>query len=54
MPTYEYRCNDCGETFEQRETIAEHGAARPKCPKCRGEKVKQAFSPVYTKTSKKS
>ena len=23
MPTYEYRCEDCGEAFEQRETIAE-------------------------------
>ena len=54
MPTYEYRCEHCGETFEQRETVAEHEAATPKCPKCGSEKVARAFSAFYTKTSKKS
>ena len=42
MPTYEYRCEQCGETFEHRETIAEHETAKPQCPKCGGEKVKRA------------
>jgi putative FmdB family regulatory protein len=54
MATYEYRCNDCGETFEQRETIAEHETAKPKCPKCGGEKVARAFSAFYANTAKKS
>jgi putative FmdB family regulatory protein len=39
MPTYEYRCEKCGETFERRESIAEHEAAVPKCPKCEGDRV---------------
>ena len=36
---YEYRCNDCGETFEQRKSILPHDTAKPKCPKCGSEKV---------------
>ena len=54
MPTYAYRCDTCGETFERRESIAEHETAKPKCPKCASEKVTRAFSAFYTKTSKKS
>ena len=54
MPRYEYRCEQCGETFEQRETIAEHETAKPKCPKCGGEKLARAFSAFYANTSKKS
>ena len=54
MPTYEYRCGSCGEIFEQRESIAEHEAAKPKCPKCGNEKVARAYSRFYAKTSKKS
>jgi putative FmdB family regulatory protein len=54
MPTYEYRCEDCGETFEQRETIAEHQTAKPKCSKCASEKIARAFSAFYAKTSQKS
>jgi putative FmdB family regulatory protein len=53
MPTYEFRCKQCGEIFEQRETIAEHETAKPECPKCGGEKVAQAFSAFYANTSKK-
>jgi putative FmdB family regulatory protein len=54
MPTYEYRCETCGETFEQRETIAEHEAAKPKCPKCGNDEVERAVSTFYAQTSKKS
>ena len=54
MPTYEYRWQRCGETFEQRESIAEHEAAKPKCPKCGSEEVARAYSAFYAKTSKKS
>jgi putative FmdB family regulatory protein len=54
MPTYEYRCEQCGETFEQRESIAEHETAKPLCPKCGGDKVTRAFSAFYPKSSKKS
>ena len=44
MPTYEYRCKTCGEIFERRESIAEHEAAKAKCPKCESEEVVRAFS----------
>lgn len=54
MPTYEYRCESCGELFEQRESVAEHEAGKPTCPKCGGDKVARAFSRVHVKTAKKS
>jgi putative FmdB family regulatory protein len=54
MPTYEYRCEQCGETFEQRETIAEHESAKPQCPKCGREKVVRAVSAFDANTSKRS
>lgn len=47
MPTYEYRCNDCGGIFEEWESIAEHDTAKPNCPKCGSEKVAKAFSAFY-------
>ena len=39
MPTYDYKCDDCGYEFEQFQTIT----ARPirKCPRCGREGVKR-------------
>lgn len=54
MPTYEYRCEDCGETFQRMETVAEHEEAKPSCPKCGSDKVARVFSRFYAKTAKKS
>jgi putative FmdB family regulatory protein len=54
MPTYEYRCERCGETFERRETIAEHETVKPQCPKCGEANVIPVFTAFYAKTSKKS
>jgi putative FmdB family regulatory protein len=34
MPMYEFRCDRCGNRFETRMTIVEHGQNRPECPKC--------------------
>ena len=34
MPTYQYRCEECGKAFERTETISEHEKAKPQCPKC--------------------
>lgn len=34
MPTYEYRCDSCGVTFEQHESMTAPAAGR--CPECRG------------------
>jgi putative FmdB family regulatory protein len=54
MPTYQYRCQDCGETFEHTEHVAEHETVRLRCPKCNSEKVAHAPAPFVAKTSKKS
>lgn len=54
MPTYEYRCDDCGERFSRTESISQHGRKRPTCPKCESVKVTQMFSSFYAKTAKKS
>ena len=39
MPTYQYRCAECGKAFERTETISEHEKAKPQCPKCGSKKV---------------
>jgi putative FmdB family regulatory protein len=54
MPTYEYRCEGCGENFEERESIAEHEATKPTCPKCGGDQVARVYSRLNVQTSRKS
>ena len=54
MPTYEYVCGDCGKKFSVIMTFAEHDKGLTACPKCKGRKVDQRFSAVFTKTSRKS
>ena len=39
MPTYDYRCNACGHTFEHFQSISE--ALLKKCPKCRKAKLER-------------
>ncbi|MCP3716551.1 MULTISPECIES: zinc ribbon domain-containing protein [Paraburkholderia] len=54
MPTYQYRCEKCGEMFEHAEHLAEHESAHPPCPKCGSEKVQHIPTPFVAKTSRKS
>jgi putative FmdB family regulatory protein len=54
MPTYAYRCEQCGETFEQVETISEHGTTKPPCPKCGSDKVASVPTSFVAMTGKKS
>jgi putative FmdB family regulatory protein len=54
MPTYAYRCEKCGERFEQIETISEHGTSKPKCPKCGSGKIKSVPTAFVAVTGKKS
>jgi putative FmdB family regulatory protein len=54
MPTYVYRCEQCEETFEQVETMSEHGVNKPRCPKCGGDHVMSVPAPFIAKTAKKS
>ncbi|HYH51286.1 MAG TPA: FmdB family zinc ribbon protein [Acidimicrobiia bacterium] len=43
MPTYEYRCNDCGEHLEVVQSFSDDPLT--KCPSCKG-KLRKVFSPV--------
>lgn len=57
MPTYAYRCEDCGHAFERHEHVAEHAAHATTplpCPKCGSRKVTPVFSAFYAKTQRKS
>lgn len=38
MPTYEYRCNDCGHVFEMFQAMTADPVT--KCPKCSGSVVR--------------
>jgi putative FmdB family regulatory protein len=54
MPTYEYRCNHCGEVFERQQHVAEHEKSHPRCPKCESRDVQPVLSDFYARTSKKA
>lgn len=42
MPTYEYKCDACGEQFERFQSIT--AAPVEKCPACRKKKVRRLIS----------
>ena len=52
MPTYQYECEKCGETFELRRHIDDR--VKPACPKCHAKAVHQVMGAFYAKTIKKS
>jgi putative FmdB family regulatory protein len=54
MPTYEFRCQKCQETFEVIMSMKEHGRRQVKCPHCNSKKVVQQFTVFYAKTGRKS
>ena len=54
MPTYQYRCDECGKKFELTASISEHEALKSKCLKCGSRKVSFVPGNVYVVTSKKS
>ena len=55
MPTYEYRCRDCGKKFSKSMTLREHErTGKPPCPKCDNRKVDQLPSLFQASTSKKA
>jgi putative FmdB family regulatory protein len=43
MPIYEYRCEECDESFEVF-VRSPSRQADPTCPRCGGQKVKRAIS----------
>ncbi len=54
MPTYEYKCKDCGKVFEAVYTVSQVDSARPKCPKCGKRKTQRLLSRFTAQTSSKS
>ena len=54
MPTYEFRCRKCGETFAVRERISESGKQKHACPKCKSADVELMMSGFYARTPRKS
>jgi putative FmdB family regulatory protein len=55
MPVYEFRCEKCEKTFDEKETFAEHDThPKVKCPHCGSTKVGRVILPVEVRTSKKS
>ena len=54
MPTYEYRCRECGKVFDRVEPLAEHGGKTPPCPQCGSRRVEQVLTPFFAKTSHKA
>jgi putative FmdB family regulatory protein len=54
MPTYEYRCDKCGEEFSVILTIGEHEAGKLSCPKCKSRKLSQLLTGFHAITAKKS
>lgn len=54
MPTYDYRCEDCGHEFELVLSISEHDKTTPACPKCQSQRVQQTVTGFNVRTSRKS
>lgn len=54
MPTYEYRCEECGHSFSVKMSMAEHEQMTIACPACNGKRVLPHYTTFYAKTSKKS
>lgn len=55
MPSYQYQCNKCRESFTQFERIDAHvGSQAPPCPSCGSRDVIQSFAGIFVKTSRKS
>ncbi len=54
MSTYEYQCQSCKKRFTLTLSIAQHETERVKCPKCKSTRVRQAITPFFAQTSKKS
>ncbi len=54
MPTYEYKCSDCGQQFEKILSISDHDKSKPQCPECKSKKVEQVISGFFASTDSKT
>jgi len=53
MPIYEYKCAQCGEKFEVRQSVGEDGS-KLNCPKCNAKNPKRLFSLFFGPSSSAS
>ena len=44
MPMYEFKCDKCGEAFEELATLAEVEAGEVACPACESHEVERLMS----------
>lgn len=55
MARYEFRCEDCGESFEVERSMSEHEReGPPACPECGSGDTRQLMSGFFPDTSDKS
>jgi putative FmdB family regulatory protein len=54
VPTYSFRCEKCGKTFQEILTFREYEEWKRKCPKCGSRNIVQLLEPFFAKTSRKS
>ena len=54
MPTYEYKCLDCGKEAVLSLRLKDHESASVACPACNSKRMEQLISSVMAKTSRKS
>lgn len=43
MPRYDYRCEECGQTFDRFLSIKEKEETKIECPKCNSNNTTQTF-----------
>jgi putative FmdB family regulatory protein len=54
MPIYEYRCLECGESFEKLVRSMSNPVSKIECPQCGGRKVEKLISHFGVQTSDSS
>ena len=54
MPTYDYLCKKCNESFSVILSFKDHDDKKAECPKCSGKDLEQQITLFMTKTTKKS
>jgi putative FmdB family regulatory protein len=55
MPTYVYKCKDCGHHFETTQLVRDlqRASAKPACPKCKSQHVERLPAPFHAVTAPK-
>ncbi len=54
MPTYEYKCVDCGQVSTLWLSMRDRERGPVSCPNCSGKRMEQLIATVTAKTSRKS